>query len=59
MNTITKSTIFKFVELRYARSFAERAVKIMLIVHGDDMRFWVVTPADATRLQRVGYEIIG
>ena len=56
---ITHSTIFKFVELANARGFVEHATKIMLIVMGDDMRFWVVTPADATRLQRAGYEIAG
>lgn len=56
---LTHSTIYKFVELTNARSFIEHATKIMLIVHGDDMRFWVVTPADAARLQRAGYEIVG
>lgn len=26
------------------------------VILGDDMKFWVVCPADAERLYRVGYE---
>ena len=50
-------TIYKFSELANALSFTERCIKIMMITLGDDERFWVVTPAHATRLMKQGYEL--
>jgi len=45
---------FKSRELAF--SFAYRAAKPMRVMLGDDERYWVVTPADASRLERWGYE---
>jgi len=49
-------TLGKFHHLGNARSFALRCHKIAMIVHGDDMLFWVVTPAVGERLVRGGFE---
>lgn len=59
MNT-ARSTIFRFNTLASARSFADRAHKVMMVVLGDaeaGAPYWVTTPADAARLQRAGYEL--
>lgn len=50
---------YKFRELGLALSFQERCLRPMRLVLGDDEMFWVVTPADAARLERGGYELIG
>ena len=34
----------------------DHAVKPLRVMLGDDCRYWVVTPADAQRLERAGYE---
>jgi hypothetical protein len=44
--------------LAIARSARDRAHKIEMIVLGDDMRYWLMRPADAERLARAGYEIL-
>jgi hypothetical protein len=49
-------TLGKFHHLGTAKAFANRCHKLALIVHGDDMLFWVVTPAIGERLVRGGYE---
>ena len=51
-----KMTIYRFRLSELAFSFADRATKSMLVVLGDDERYWVVTMADAERLIRAGYE---
>lgn len=51
-----KMTIYRFRQSEPAFSFADRATKSMLVVLGDDERYWVVTMADAERLIRAGYE---
>lgn len=53
---ICKSTVLPFNSLAIAKSFVNRASKMMMIVLGDDDRYWVVTPADGERLIRAGYE---
>ena len=53
---ITKNAPVKFSSLALAQGFAEKAVKSMAVMMGDDNKFWVVTMADAQRLERVGYE---
>ena len=50
-------TIYRFSSLANATSFSQRCVKIMMIILGDDEKFWVVTPAHATRLMKEGYEL--
>jgi hypothetical protein len=50
--------MFKFCRLATANTFVDHCVKIMMIIHGDDGYLWVVTPREATRLAREGYEVI-
>ena len=61
LKTLIKSTIFRFNTLTNASSFANRATYPMRIVLGDHDgergEFWVVTPADASRLERADYEM--
>jgi hypothetical protein len=51
--------IHRFVERANAFGFATRAVKTLWVMLGDDERYWVVTPADAARLEAMGYEYAG
>ena len=55
--TQTGETIFKFNTYGSAMSFVDRAKKIWMIILGDDMLFWVVTPLHAERLLSQGYEL--
>ncbi len=61
LKTLIKSTMFRFSTLANATSFSNRASYPMRIVLGDHDgergEFWVVTPADAQRLERAGYEM--
>ncbi len=61
LKTLIQSTMFRFTTLASAKAFQARANDIMMIVLGDHDgergEFWVVTPADATRLTRAGYEM--
>ena len=50
--------MFTFSRLSTANTFIDNAVKIMMIVHGDDGYLWVVTPRDAESLAAQGYEVI-
>lgn len=58
---ITASTIFRFNTLATAKAFQARANDLMMIVLGDHDgergEFWVVTPRDASRLVKDGYEM--
>lgn len=62
LKTLLKSTMFRFTTLASAKTFQARANDIMMIVLGDHDgergEFWVVTPADAARLTRAGYEMV-
>ncbi len=49
--------MFKFNTLVNAKDFVNRAIKIWMIVLGDDELFWVVTPAQAAKLVKQGYEL--
>lgn len=53
---LCKSTVHPFNSLANAKFFTNRAAKMMMIVLGDDDRYWVVTPADGERLILAGYE---
>lgn len=53
---LTKSAPIKFVSLASAQRFVDHAIKAMAVMMGDDGKFWVVTMADAQRLEKVGYE---
>jgi len=54
--SLTKNTPIKFSSLALANSFANNAIKAMAVMMGDDNKFWVVTMADAARLEKAGYE---
>ena len=59
--TLIKGTLYRFNTLLSATKCVEIATKPHRIVHGDPdserREFWVVTPADASRLERAGYEL--
>ena len=48
--------IYKFRSLPNARNFAGRATKPLVIILGDDMRFWVVTLGLGEQMIKSGYE---
>lgn len=52
---MTRSHVYRFSSKTLAESFVGNAVKPLWIVMGDDSKYWVVTPADAARLERAGY----
>ncbi|SNX54868.1 hypothetical protein [Thermoanaerobacterium sp. RBIITD] len=47
---------YKFESRELAFSFANRCIKSMAVMLGDDENFWVVTLADAAVLEKAGYE---
>lgn len=61
LETVIKSTMFRFSTLAAAKAFQARANDILMIVLGDQdgeqREYWVVTPRDAARLERSGYEM--
>ena len=50
--------MYKFNTYESAKGFTDKAIKIWMIVLGDDGLFWAVTPMVATKLESEGYEII-
>lgn len=62
--TLVKGRIAAFRNLDNAHSYVGHCVKPHWIVLGDhdedgeNGQYWVVTPADAQRLERAGYEIL-
>ena len=48
--------MFKFTNEKLAESFRDRATKTMVIILGDDGRFWVCTGREAKRLVAAGYQ---
>ena len=52
-----KTQIYRFRRYDSAERFADHAVKAMMVLLGDDERFWVVTMANVERLHRAGYEV--
>lgn len=57
-NCVLYKVQHKFNNLGHARSFAQRADKIMAIIHGDDEMFWVTTPTEAKKIEKIGLEIV-
>ena len=51
-------TATKFTSEAAARSYRNRCLKPRSIVLGDDGKIWLVTPAEASTLNKAGYEII-
>lgn len=59
MNAQTiNSQVSKFSSLALAKSFASKCKKMQLIVMGDDSRYWVASASFATKLEKLGYEIV-
>ena len=48
--------MIKFMDYNLARSFIYNAQDIMLIILGDDDKYWVGFPAETEKLHRQGYE---
>ena len=48
--------IHRFASRENAFSFASQPGKPMWVMLGDDGRYWVTTPANCARLERMGYE---
>jgi hypothetical protein len=46
----------RFINRNSAFSFSNNTIKMSIVMLGCDGKFWVVCPADATRLHRGGYE---
>jgi len=43
-----------WIAMQYAFAYSANVRRRVML--GDDGRFWVVTPADASRLEKAGYE---
>ena len=55
---IIKGSTYSYQSIANARSACyEHSVKPARIVHGNYPYYWVITPADAERLIRAGYEL--
>ena len=48
--------IYRFRRHGLAFNLADRALKPMMVLLGDDGRYWVVRMSDGERLLRAGYE---
>ena len=53
----TPNGVFKFNNLLNAKTFANRATKSMVILLGDDERYWVVSLSMGEELIKSGYEL--
>ena len=51
------SSVSRLNTLEAARSISRRTVKMSMITKVED-EYWVATPAETQRLNRLGYEII-
>jgi hypothetical protein len=62
IKNLVKGHIAVFRNPELASSYADHCVKPHWVVLGDNDgesgEYWVVTPADAQRLERAGYEMI-
>jgi hypothetical protein len=64
MSTSNDATTYQQIKKRASRfndrtlalSRAATTIKPSRVMLGDDGKYWVVTPADASRLERMGYE---
>jgi len=53
----TRNTIDQFSTRAAAFRYAEKCVKLHVVMLGDDSKFWVVSFGDAQKLHKSGYEI--
>ena len=51
-----KKRAARFIDRDLALRCAARGPKRSAVMLGDDGRYWVVTPADASRMERMGFE---
>ena len=51
--------IFRFSNLTNAKGFTDRATKPMVILLGDDGKYWVVSLGLGEELVKSGYELAG
>jgi hypothetical protein len=56
MRFLKDATIFEFLNLESAYSFASRCSAPMQILLGDSPHYWVVNVNEAERLAALGYE---
>ena len=49
----------RFLNRTLAFNYSKRTVKPSLVMLGCDGKFWVVCPADSSRLHKMGYEYAG
>lgn len=47
----------QFRNLSLARSLRDTASVPLMVILGEDEKFWLVCPADASLLQQAGYEL--
>lgn len=47
----------EFNSLVLAYSFADNAVKMMMVIMGDNNKYWVCKPAKSEKLIQSGYEV--
>lgn len=50
--------MFKFSSLANAQGFRNKATKPMMIIQGDNNKFWVVSMKEGSKLQKQGYEVV-
>lgn len=48
--------VAQFTSRALAFAYANRAAKTLWVMLGDNGRYWVTTPANCARLERMGYE---
>ena len=62
VQALVKGHIAVFRNPELANNYANRCIQPHWVVLGDNVgetgEYWVVTPADAQRLERAGYEMI-
>ena len=46
----------EFISLSLAKSFRNRCLKTLYIIHGDNGKFWVMKPKFTERLVKNGFE---
>lgn len=50
--------MYKFSNMQTAINFASRCEKMMMVIMGDDGKYWVVTMAQGEKLISQGYEAV-
>jgi hypothetical protein len=53
-----RPNVSRFTTLGAAIRFSATGTKMQMVLHGDNDLFWVCFPREASRLQKLGYEIV-